>query len=74
MKARISDTHDSHGSVFTLSLEGVNSKDDKKVMDFLDRQFDRKTSFYVYRVVKIGKRILQIGFSESSVGNSQRSY
>ena len=66
MKSRISDTHDSHGSVFTLSLEGVDSKD-RDVIDFLNKQFKGKTSFYVYRVISIGKRILQIGFSESSI-------
>lgn len=67
MKATISDTHDSHGSVFTLLLE--QGKNDGKVMAFLRKQFtgENPDYFYVYKATAIGKRILAISFSEASL-------
>ena len=53
MKVGIEDTHDSHGSVFTIAME-AGSKKDKQVIktlaDFLDPIFDGKSAMYVYGV------------------------
>lgn len=53
MKVGIEDTHDSHGSVFTIAMEAT-SEEDKQVIktlaDFLDPIFDGKSAMYVYGV------------------------
>lgn len=78
MKARISDTHDAHGSVFTLNLElekkrkPANRQTDDQTIEFLHRQFDQiqvqkgGKTFYIYEASRT-KTGLTITFSENPI-------
>ena len=71
MKVDISDVHNSHGSVFTLSLE-AEDKQDIKTIKFLKKQrkrlvfSDRGNLFYNYSFETMGNSC-HIGFSEEGV-------